>query len=107
LDDADLHLARLPASCEKQSDDRPGEQELSLGRHSDAVPAATPVEDLLPAHTEPRHEVLEIGHRRCRAAEHGGIEGTAPRGEQCERGETAADLEAPVGNVLVRYAVTG
>ena len=69
--------------------------------------AAAAVKDLLPAHPQPRHEVLEVRHRRRCAAEHGGVERAAARGEQRERGEAAADLEAPVGDVLVRYAIAG
>ena len=68
---------------------------------------AAAVEDLLAAHAEPRHDVLQVWHRRGCAAEHGGIERATPRGEQCKRDEAAADLEAPIGDVIVRYAVAG
>ncbi len=97
--------ARLPASAEEQADERAGEQELRLGRHPGAVAAPAAVEDLLPAGTKPRHDVLEVGHRGSHAAEHGRVERATPRGEQSERGQAAADLEAPVWNVLVRHAV--
>ena len=63
------------------------------------------VKDLLAAHAKPRHDVLEIGHRSGCTAHHGGIERAAPRCEQRKRDETAADLEAPVGDVLVRHAI--
>src|SRR5436309_2921936 len=99
--------ARLPASSEQQAQERAREQELRLGRDADAVAATAAVEDLLPAHTQPRDDVLEVGHRRGSAAEHCGIERAAPGGEQAERGEAAADLEAAVGNVLVRHPVAG
>src|SRR3954470_12210935 len=81
--------ARLPAAREQESHERTREQELRLDRDADAVPAAAAVKDLLPAHTQPRHEVLEVRHRRRSAAEHGGVERATPRGEQRERGETA------------------
>ena len=99
--------ARLPPAGEQQAHDRSREQELRLGRDADAVPAAYSVEELLAAHPEPGQEMLEVGRRRCRAAEHGGIERAAPGGEQTEGDETAADLEAPVRDVLVRYLVAG
>ncbi len=85
----------------------PASSELRLDRDPDAVATAAAMEDLLPAQPEPRHDVLEVGHRRRCAAEHGGIERAAPRGEQPERRETGADLEAPVGDVLVRHTVAG
>ena len=69
--------------------------------------AAPAVEDLVPAHPEPRNDVLEIGHRRGRAAEYRRVERTSPRSEQPEHDKAAADLEAPVGNVLVRQAIAG
>jgi hypothetical protein len=99
--------ARLPASSEEQADERTCKQELRFDRDADTVAAAAAMEDLLSAHTEPRNEVLEVGHRRCGPAEHGGIERAARCGEQSERDEAAADLEASVGNVLVRDAITG
>ena len=99
--------ARLPAPGEEQADDRAGEQELSLDRDPGAVAAAAAVEQLLPDGTQPGRKVLEVGHRGGRAAEHGRIERATPRGEQAECDEAAADLEAPVRNVLVRYPVAG
>jgi len=91
---------------EQEPHDRTREYELRFGRHADAVAAAAAMKDLLPARTEPRKEVLEVGQRRRGAAEHCRIEGATPRREQPERDEAAADLEAPVGNILVRDAIT-
>jgi hypothetical protein len=51
--------------------------------------------------------VLEIRHRRGGAAEHGRVEEATAGCEDAERDEPAADLEAPVGYVLVRDAVAG
>ena len=51
--------------------------------------------------------MLEVGHRGGSAAEHGRIERTTPRGEQRKGDESAADLEAPVRDVLVRHLVSG
>jgi len=99
--------ARLPAAGEQPADGRACEQELRPGGNAYAVPADATVEELLPVRPEPGYDVLEIGHRGRGAAEHGRIERAAPRGEQPERDEAAADLEAPVGNVLVRHLVAG
>jgi hypothetical protein len=49
--------------------------------------------------------VLEVGHRGGSTAENRGIEQAAPSGEQAEREDAATDLEAPVGDVLVRHAI--
>jgi hypothetical protein len=99
--------ARLPPSREQQPHQRAGREQLRLGGDADAVPAAAAVEELLSPRPEPWHEVLEIGHGGGGSAEHRGVEDATPGGEQAERDETAADLEAPVGNVLVRDAVCG
>ena len=65
------------------------------------------VKEHLTARPQPGHDVLEIRHGRRGTTNHGGVKGTAPRGEQAERDETTADLEAPVGNVLVWHPVAG
>ena len=67
--------------------------------------ASAAVEEHLSARTEPRHDVLEVRHRGSGATKHSGIQRAAPHGEQAEREKSAADLEAPVGNVLVRNPV--
>ena len=97
--------ARLPPSREQQPHERTRSEQLRLGRDADAVPAAAAMEELLSARPEPRDEVLEIGHRRRGAAEHRGVERAAPSREQAEHDEAAADLEAPIGDVLVRHAI--
>lgn len=66
---------------------------------------AAAVEELVPARPQPRHDVLEVGHRARRAAEHGRVERAAASGEQREAGEAAAGLEAQVGDVFVRDVV--
>lgn len=99
--------ARLPPASEQQADDRTCEQQLRLRRDAHAVTPAAAVEDLPPSQPEPRRDVLEIGHGRCSAAEHGRVERPARSGQQPERDEAATGLEAPVGNVLVRHPVGG
>ena len=49
--------------------------------------------------------MFEVRSGSRRSAEHGRIEHAATRGEQRKRGETAADLEAQVVNVVVWNAV--
>jgi len=97
--------ARLPASCEEQTDHGSGDHELRVRGDPAGMASAATVEELLAAGPKPGHDVLEVRHRGSRAAEHGGVEEPAPRREQAERHETAADLEAPVGDVLVRHLV--
>jgi len=99
--------ARLPATREQEPRDRTCEQKLRLDRYADTVAAAAPMEDLFSAYSEPRHEVLEVGYRRRGGAEHGRIKKASPNGEKREGSKSAADLEAPVGNVLVRHAIAG
>ena len=99
--------ARLPASREQSPTTAPASR--SWASTEMPTPCRPPPrwKSFSPAQPEPRHEVLEVGHRGRRAAEHGGVERAAPRREQAERDEAAADLEAPVGNVLVRHLVAG
>jgi hypothetical protein len=63
------------------------------------------VEQELPAGTEPRHDVLEIRHGRCGAADHSGVQRPSAGGEQAQNDEAAADLEAAIRNVLMRHLV--
>jgi hypothetical protein len=68
-------------------------------------PAA--VEELLSAQPEPGDDVLEVGHGGRRSSQHGGVEETSS-GRPADRARrAAADLEASVGNVLVRHPVDG
>jgi hypothetical protein len=71
------------------------------------VTAAAAMEELATVRPHPWHDVLEIRHRGCSATEHGRIERAPSRGEERKGGETAADLEPPVRDVLMRHAVAG
>jgi hypothetical protein len=106
-DDADLHAPRLPAPREQPTHCGARDQKLRVGGDADAVPAGAAVEELLSARPDPGQDVLEVRHRRRRAADDSGIEWPSPSGEQAEREEAAADLEAPIGNVLVGHPVAG
>ena len=99
--------ARLPAAREQEPHDRTRDQKLRVGRDAGTVATTAAVEKQLAARPHPGHDVLEVRQRRRRAAEHRGIQETAPCGEQPESDETACDLEALVLDVLVRYLVAG
>ena len=64
------------------------------------------VEELSSARAQEREDVLEVGGGACGGAKRRRIERAAPRGEKEDARETAADLEATRGDVLVRQAVT-
>ena len=63
------------------------------------------VEELSAARAQERKDVLQIRRGACRGAERRRIQRAAADGEENEARETAADLEAPGADVLVRYAV--
>jgi hypothetical protein len=71
------------------------------------VASASAVEEHLAARTKPRHEVLEVRHRRRSSSEHSGVERTAASREKPKSDQAAADLEAPIGDVFVRDPVAG
>jgi hypothetical protein len=106
-DDPDLHAARLPAPCEQPPDSGTCQQELRLDRDAHAVTSDPSVEEQLAARAKPRQQVLEIRHGCRGTPHHCGVERPAPCGEQAQREEPGADLEAPVGDVLVRHLVSG
>ena len=97
--------ARLPAPREQPTDHRTRQHELRLDRDADAVPSASAVEEQLATRTKPGQDMLEIRHGRRGPAEHGGVEGSAPSCEKTQGEKTTADLEAPVGNVVVRHPI--
>ena len=63
------------------------------------------VEELAPARTQKRKDVLQVRRGTCSGAERRRIQRAAADGEEDEACETAADLEAPRTDVLVRYTV--
>jgi hypothetical protein len=89
---------------EQHADDRAREKELDSRRHAASV-LGSPVEELAAARTQPRNEVLEVGRSGGGGAENDRIERSASAGEQTQAQQAAADLEASVGNVLVRDAI--
>jgi hypothetical protein len=91
---------------DERAENRAGQQELQVCREAPrAVPSSRPVEELATARAQEREDVLEVrgGARRC--AERRRIERAAPRGQEKEARETAANLEAARADVLVRQAV--
>jgi hypothetical protein len=92
---------------DERAENHAGQQELQVGREAPrAVPAEAAVEDLPSARPQERENVLEVRGGACGGAKRRRIERASPRGEKEEAGETAADLEATRGDVLVRHAVT-
>jgi hypothetical protein len=70
------------------------------------MPAAAPVEELLPTWSERRKDVLEIGRRRGHRAESCRTKRPAPRCDEHNGGKPACDLESPAGDVLVWDSIT-
>jgi hypothetical protein len=85
-----------------------GQQELQVCREAPrAVPTAAAVKELASARTQEWEDVLEVrGGARSRA-QRCRIERSAPRGEEDEARQAAADLETARADVLVREAVAG
>lgn len=71
------------------------------------MPAAPAVEELAAVWTQPRQDVLEIGRGGRGGPERGWIERPAAEREQSQTEQAASDLEATVGDVLVRHPITG
>jgi len=90
----------------EHSDDRARQHELNVrAQATGAVPAARAVEKLAPARTQPRTDVLEIGRGGRGGPERGGIERAAPAREQGHPDYAGSDLEATIGDVLVRHPI--
>jgi hypothetical protein len=91
-----------------ETDEEPGEQELD-GRRKPAasVPAAEAVagKELASARPWETKDVLEVWSRSSERARHRRIERPTHRGEQQDRTDARADLEAPVGDVTVRHPI--
>jgi hypothetical protein len=93
----------LPA-LKKETDQETREQELDRRRKTAApVPAADAVtrEELTPARPWETKKVLEVWRRSSERAGHRRIEGPTHGGKEQDCRDTRADLEAPVGDVIV------
>ena len=71
------------------------------------MPAAPAVKQLRAARPRQADDVLEVRSTRGERAHRRGVSETTPRGDETDDRQPAADLEAPVANVLMRDAVTG
>jgi hypothetical protein len=65
------------------------------------------VEELVPAWTQKRYDVLEIGGGTRGRSDRRRIQQSAPGRQQREAGHAAADLEASRSDVLVRETIAG
>jgi len=105
-----LDTASRPPSggSHEQADDRAREDELNARREATgAMPAAPAVKELAAVWTQPGKDVLEIGcGSRC-GPKRGRIERPMAEREQRQTEEAALDLEATIGDVLVRHPITG
>jgi hypothetical protein len=83
-----------------------GQQELHVCRKwALPVPADAIMKELASAQAQGGKDVLEVGGGTCRGTQRRRIEGASTRREEEEAGDTAADLEAPRVEVLVRQAI--
>lgn len=93
---------------EKAADHDSGDHELDRGRNaSTPVPAAQPMagEELVAARPREPHHMFEVWTRGRECASHGRVERPTRAGEQQDRGDPGADLEASVPDVLVRHSI--
>jgi hypothetical protein len=101
---------RRSASPKKKADKKAGEDELRRRRNAAAaVPAVEAVagEELAPARPREVKDVLEVRRGSGERAAHGRIERSPRRGEEQHCSDARADLEAAVGDVLVRHPIAG
>jgi hypothetical protein len=95
---------------QEEAEQHAGEQELTgSGEAAGAVPAGDAVarEELPAARPREAEDVLQVRERGGERPGHGRVERPADGGEQEHAGNARADLEAPVGDVLVREPVAG
>jgi hypothetical protein len=105
-----LGAASRPRSrgSHEQADDRARQDELIVRREATgAMPAAPAVKELAAVRTQPRKNVLEIGRGSRCGPKRGRIERPMAEREQRQTEEAAANLEATIGDVLVRHPITG
>jgi hypothetical protein len=102
--------ARELASVKENADEETGQDELNGGGESAApMPAPEPVawEELAAARPREAEEVLEVRTGSCKCAGDSGIKWSARSCQEQDAGDARADLEAPVGDVLVRDPIAG
>ena len=103
-----LKLTRVSSTPwrDERAENCAGQQELQVCREVPrAVPTAAAVEELVSARTEKWEDVLEVRRGARSRAQRRRIERSAPRGEEDEARQAAADLEPARADVLVREAV--
>lgn len=99
--------ATIPGSHE-QADDRARQDELNVRREATgAMPAAPAVKELAAVRTQPGKDVLAIGRGSRCGPKRGRIERHMAECEQRQTEEAAANLEATIGDVLMRHPITG
>jgi len=97
---------RSTPRSDERAENRSGEQELQGYRKAPrAVPSEAIVKELSSARTQEREDVLEVRGGTRHRAKRRRIERASPRGEEDDASDTAADLEATRGDVLVGQAI--
>ena len=90
------------------ADDRARQDELNVRTEAaGTMPAAPAVKELAAVRTQPRKDVLEIGRGSRCGPKRGRIEQSTAEREQRQTEKAAANLEATIGDVLVRHPITG
>jgi hypothetical protein len=101
-------IAGSLCAAEQQADQEAGDEELDRGRDAAAsMPTAQSVagKELATAGPWEPQDVFEVGTGSRERAGHCGIEWPARGGEQQDGTDPGADLEASVGDVLVRHSI--
>jgi hypothetical protein len=96
------------AWLQEHADDRARQDKLHVrAETSAAVPATAAVKELAAVATQLRKDMLEVGCAGRAGAERGWVERPSREREQSKSEQAAADLEAPVDDVLMRHPITG
>jgi hypothetical protein len=96
------------APAKKEANEEASEDELGRRRHpATPVPAVEAVagEELPPARPREPKYVLDVRRRSGERSADGRIERSADGGEEQDCGDARRDLEATVGDVLVRHPI--
>ena len=92
---------------QEQSEYSACQDELNVDAEASGAMPAAPVEELAAVRTQLREDVFEVRRGGGAGSERGWVERATTEGEQRQTEEAAADLEATIGDVLVRHPITG
>jgi hypothetical protein len=89
----------------EDAEDRPRKKKLEAGRQTPRAMPATVVKELFPTWADGRHDMLEIGRRRCEPADRRGVKEAPPHSNHAKGCNTASNLEPAASDVFVREAI--